>query len=374
MLKFVVLAFIAVTAASKSVQDLEAYNFEKFVADFGMKYAAQEFETRKSIFNAELARVKAHNARSVGWTEGINKFSAMSASEKKSFTGRSKNHASAQKNGLKFLQPLPKDLVMKSVSQLPDRVDWRDLSVVTPVKDQGYCGSCWAFASTAVIESHVALASGLVYDLSPEQMAMCAPNPNSCGGTGGCAGSTAELAFEYVSGSKGLAQEFQYPYTSYYGKDAACSAAYSSSPVATINGYVQLPENNYTALINAVAQVGPIAVSVDASSWSAYKGGIFNGCNQAKPDIDHAVVLVGYGEENGQKYWLIRNSWSPSWGEKGYIRLARFDADTDEANCGMDTTPQDGTACAGDDTPVKVCGTCGVLYDSAYPLNAKSLK
>jgi cathepsin L len=79
-------------------------------------------------------------------------------------------------------------------------------------------------------------------------------------------------------------------------------------------------------------------------------------------------VLVGYGEENGQKYWIVRNSWSPAWGEQGYIRLAR--SDDDESNCGVDTTPQDGTACAGDNTPVKVCGTCGVLYDSSYPLNA----
>jgi len=131
---------------------------------------------------------------------------------------------------------------------------------------------------------------------------------------------------------------------------------------------VQLPANNYTALMNAVATVGPVAVSVDASAWGAYSSGIFSGCNQASPDIDHAVVLMGYGEENGQKYWLIRNSWSPSWGERGYIRLAR--KDTEEEVCGLDVTPQDGTACAGDDEAVKVCGTCGVLYDSAYPLNA----
>ena len=92
--------------------------------------------------------------------------------------------------------------------------------IVSPVKDQGHCGSCWAFATTAVIESHVSKASGLMYDLSTEQMAMCAHNPLSCGGTGGFSGSTAELAFEYVAGSKGLVQEYQYPYTSYYGKDA----------------------------------------------------------------------------------------------------------------------------------------------------------
>jgi len=121
--------------------------------------------------------------------------------------------------------------------------------------------------------------------------------------------------------------------------------------------------------MNAVAQTGPIAVSVDASAWSAYHSGIFDGCNQKKPDIDHAVTLVGYGVDNGQSYWLIRNSWSASWGENGYIRLAR--SSSEEQKCGTDTTPCNGSACAGTcDTPVNVCGTCGVLYDSSYPTGA----
>lgn len=248
-----------------------------------------------------------------------------------------------------------------------------------------------AFASTAVIESHVAKATGLLFDLSVQQVshnlimfmisfntnfpyykiAMCSPNPNQCGGSGGCQGATAEIAFDYLTTSKGLFEEYQYSYQSYYGKDYNCTLPKLTKPVATINGYVKLPENNYTALMNAIATVGPVAISVDASSWSPYKGGIFNGCNQVNPDIDHAVVLVGYGEEEGQKYWLVRNSWSPSWGEKGYIRLARFDSE--EQVCGQDITPLDGSACNGDETPVKVCGTCGILYDTSYPLNAATL-
>ncbi len=239
------------------------------------------------------------------------------------------------------------------------------------MKDQGYCGSCWAFASTEVIESHVAIASGHLFDLSPEQIAMCAPNPDHCGGTGGCAGATAEIAFEYVSNSEGILQEYQYPYTSYYADEYKCQVNDLAAPVATINGYVQLPANNYTALMNAIAHVGPIAISVDASAWSPYHSGVFAGCNQANPDIDHAVVLVGYGEENGQKYWLVRNSWSPTWGEEGYIKVLR--QDTEEQICGTDTTPHDGTACDGQDEPQTVCGTCGVLFDTAYPLNAAAV-
>ena len=161
--------------------------------------------------------------------------------------------------------------------------------------------------------------------------ASCSPNPDSCGGTGGCGGATAEIAFDYVASSSGLDQEFQLPYLSYNGENYACPAI--SAPVATIGGYIKLPENNYTALMTAIATVGPIAVSVDASGWGAYEGGIYTYWNKEAPVINHAVVLVGYGEEGGQKYWTIRNSWSPSWGEAGYIRLAR--SDDDELNCGI---------------------------------------
>jgi cathepsin L len=241
------------------------------------------------------------------------------------------------------------------------------------VKDQGHCGSCWAFASTATVESHVALSTGLLFDLSVQQMAMCAPNVNECGGVGKCEGSTAELAFEYVTGSRGLYQEYQYGYESYYGKDYECALPGLSKPVATVNGYVKLAGNNYTELMNAVATVGPVAINVDASTWHAYESGVFNGCNQEVPDVNHVVVTVGYGvdADTKEKYWLVRNSWSPGYGEQGYIRLLR--TDEDDTNCGMDKTPQDGVECKGSTDPVKVCGTCGSIYDSSYPINASVL-
>jgi len=199
---------------------------------------------------------------------------------------------------------------------------------------------------------------------------MCTPNPLQCGGSGGCAGATAEIAYDYVK-SNPVYQEKDYPYTSGNGVNYPCKLPpYPAVPSATIDGYVQLPENNYTALINAIATIGPIAVSVDASRWSPYKSGVYNACNQAKPDIDHAVVLMGYGTDPTLgDYWLVRNSWASTWGEKGYIRVAR--TASEETRCGVDTTPQDGTACAGDNTPVNVCGTCGIPYDSCYPTGAR---
>lgn len=190
-------------------------------------------------------------------------------------------------------------------------------------------------------------------------------------GTGGCEGATSEIGMDYVAGSDGLFQEYQYSYSGYYGQDAECVIPTLTTPVATISGFAKLPENNYTALMDAVTTLGPIAISVDASTWHAYESGIYNGCNQEQPDINHAVVLVGYGEDNGEKYWTVRNSWSAAYGEAGYIRIHR--GDDEESNCGTDVTPQDGTACAGETEPVQVCGTCGILYDSAYPLGATTL-
>jgi len=121
--------------------------------------------------------------------------------------------------------------------------------------------------------------------------------------------------------------------------------------------------------VHAVATAGPVAVSVDASAWHKYESGVFNGCDyNANVDVNHAVILVGYGtdEANGD-FWLIRNSWGTGYGENGYIRLAR----EGEVQCGTDSTPLDGSACAYQDFPTKVCGQCAVLFDSSYPLNAR---
>lgn len=364
MFKFLTL-LVGIAAAAATDMTFEQYvnKFQK-----GYKVGSAEWQEHAKIFATEVARVNAHNARQgVSYTMGINKFSDMTIKERGSFFGHNKKMNKHNKSPHKRLMGVAGAAHHKPVSELPPSVDWRDAGIVTPVKDQGHCGSCWAFAATAVLESHVAKSGGLLFSLSPQQIASCAENPDSCGGTGGCEGATAEIAFDYAAASNGLYQEFQYAYNSYYGDDFECNEP--ANPVGGIEGYVTLAENNYTALMNAIATEGPIAVSVDAAAWSSYEGGVFDGCNQAQPDINHAVTLVGYGEcEIHGKYWLVRNSWSPAWGEEGYIKLKRDDGD--DENCGIDITPQDGTACAGDDEPVKVCGTCGVLYDSAYPTGA----
>lgn len=368
------LSISAAVAVAKGTWNSPDYSFEKYMGEYGLKFEGAELEERRGMFETELKRVRDHNNRGLSWTEGMNKFSVMTAKEKSQHFGRSKGMSAVQAKTQKHMKTVEGNLNIHPVSSLPDEVDWRKNGIISPVKDQGHCGSCWAFASTAVIESYVALNSGLLFELSPEQIAMCAPNPNHCGGTGGCEGSTAELAFEYLSDSDGIFEEFQYPYMSYDGTDYDCNTAkagFLSNPKGTINGYVHLPNNNYTALMNAVATAGPIAINVDASTWHAYEGGVFDGCNQANPDVNHVVVMVGYGEENGQKYWLVRNSWSPSYGEGGYIKLAR--SDDDDKNCGSDVTPQDGVACSDQVEPVTVCGTCGAIYDSSYPLLADAL-
>jgi len=367
MRTFLVTLAVALAAAKPTWRELHNYTFDNFLSEFKLDYkvGSPEYAQRKSIFQAELARVVAHNSAKTSWKETVNHMSAMTATEKTAFKGRHKNAAAAHQPVYQSTRNAY-DFTMRDVSALPTDVDWRSQGVVSAVKDQGYCGSCWAFAATATLESHVAINSGQLFDFSPQQIAACSPNPDQCGGSGNCKGATAEIAFDYVASSNGILEEFQYGYSEYFAVESACNINPSALPKAKITGYKQLSENNYEELMNAVAQVGPIAVSVDASAWGAYESGIFDGCNQAKPDIDHAVVLVGYGEDNGQKYWLIRNSWSASWGEAGYIRIARTDSEA--TRCGTDTTPCNGSACAGTcNTPVNVCGTCGVLYDSAYP-------
>ena len=359
-------------------------SFESFLSHHGLKYHSSELSMRRALFEASKRAVLEHNllfeqGRST-YKKGLNHMSALTAKEKKSLNGFSKTKQAAH-----LAQGLRKSSSTKPVTKgddLPASVDWRDVpNVLTAVKDQGHCGSCWAFAATATLESQVALKSGLLFDLSPEQLVNCAPNPEQCGGVGGCEGSTAELAYEYLSTSDGMYQSFQYPYYSYFGEDGEGNGvncrtqtfSESTSPKAFISGYVSEQNLSPDDLMNYLAHVGPVAVNVDASTWHDYEGGVFDGCSSAGgySDINHVVVAVGYGAEsiNGtdHNYWLIRNSWSPTFGEQGYIKLKR----TATTDCMVDATPADGVVCAaGENTvhPIKVCGECGVLYDIAYPI------
>ena len=258
---------------------------------------------------------------------------------------------------------------MKRMEDLPTELDWRTKGVVTPVKDQGHCGSCWAFSTTETLESHVAISTGLLFSLSPQQIASCTDNVNECGGVGGCMGGMPQVAFDSIANSQGgISQEFSYAYNSYYGEDYTCTdlAADSSTPtpVAEIDGYVQVDPNNQTAIMNAL-QVGPVSIVLDASTWSSYEGGVFDGCDPDAIELDHAVQLVGYGDSAEGKYWLVRNSWSPAWGEGGYIRLKRSDGD--DAQC--DTT-MNGGRCKGEPLRAQACGTCGIYYSPSYPTGA----
>lgn len=232
---------------------------------------------------------------------------------------------------------------------------------------------------------------------STQQIVACTPNPQHCGGSGGCQGATAELAMDYVA-KAGLvtAEDMQYT-AGYTGSNGNCPAEMQvkSAPQAAaqslrsaprqamalsdvtiqggggakfgMTGWQRLPENRAEPLLLALYEHGPVAVSVAAGDgWSMYSSGVMDACEK-EAVINHAVVLTGYGEEGPHKYWQIQNSWGPGWGEGGFVRMLRHDMKEENSFCGWDKSPEQGTACTGGPSKVWVCGSCGVLYDSVVP-------
>jgi cathepsin L len=337
-----------------------AMHFEDYVLRFNKNrgvVGSLEYTLHKTIYYLNVDKIEKHNANpKFGWKLAINKFTDMTESEIKAYKGYNKNLGYLKR------EMIPFNKINKSynLSALPESVDWRTKNVVSAVKDQGGCGSCWAFSATESIESAVALGSGQLLTLAPQQIVSCTKNPHHCGGTGGCSGATPQLAFAYIASAGGMTSEDNLPYQ---GSDGSCPAALPTL-VAGIKGFQQVDTNSYESLMDAVANHGPVSISVDANNWDSYESGIFDGCDQGSPDINHAVQLVGYGTENGKDFWIVRNSWGSGWGENGYIRLARLSS----PRCGTDTSPSDGSGCDGGPKSVKVCGTCGILYDNSYPV------
>lgn len=256
----------------------------------------------------------------------------------------------------------------KTRAELPDSVDWRDQGVVSDPKDQGGCGSCWAFAATETIESMAAINSptNQLVELSAQQMTSCAPNDLKCGGSGGCFGSVCQLGYNYIQ-LFGHVTEEDYP----YAQGGYCEYNLNKmQPVVGITGHETLPRNDQDAVMQHLAEVGPVSVALYASGWSFYSGGVYSGCDYDENIIiNHGVQLVGYGTDPSEgDYWIVRNSWGKNWGKDGYILLQR-DA---TAQCGTDSSPMDGVACQGGpgNDQQTVCGQCGILFDVSYPLGA----
>jgi len=255
--------------------------------------------------------------------------------------------------------------------ELASTADWRSLSSSSFLRDQGACGSCWAVAAAGALEMHAELKGSVPRKVSANQLVDCTPNPQNCGGTGGCKGATSELAFKYAA-QHGLADEEDYRYLDADGTTRACTAT-SLQPSVTVGSYRRLPTNKLLPLLKAVSTQGPVVVSVDADKWAMYSSGVFDSCSR-NATVDHAVVLVGYGHDKvAQKnYWMIRNSWGPRWGESGYIRIQRHNSDRGAAGyCGTDFDSKKGVGCDGDPAQIPVCGMCGILSDSSYPIDVK---
>jgi cathepsin L len=151
---------------------------------------------------------------------------------------------------------------------------------------------------------------------------------------------------------------------SYSGQNYPCNQTGRPS-VSTIASFVEVPSNDEQALVDAVA-INPVAITVDASAWGMYESGIFDSCNTSSPTLDHGVQLVGYDSDDGTDFWIVRNSWSPDWGEGGFINIFKGANSTDY--CGWDVNPKDGTGCDDGPDKVYVCGMCGILYDNVYPV------
>lgn len=195
----------------------------------------------------------------------------------------------------------------KPVDNTLGLVDWTG-KYTTPVKDQGYCGSCWAFSATEQIESDAMRVLGISTHLSPEQVTQCTT------GAYGCNGGWTEKAYNYVKSVKGLVSETTYPYTSYYGTTGSCKVD-TSKAVVGITGYTTV--NGESNMASYVQQHGPLSVCLDASSWNSYTGGIMSTCGKS---VDHCVQAVGV-DTGSTGYWKVRNSWGTKWGESGFIRL-----------------------------------------------------
>lgn len=311
-----------VLVASAPVQSSVEEAFEAFEARFGRSYGAAERETKLATFAMNFMYMQAENAKSHAYTLGINEFADLTQEEFASTHFGYRRPPTSSRRSL--------GMHKRSNRTLPDSVDWNEQGAVTPVKDQGQCGSCWAFSTTGALEGAWQIASGKLVSLSEQQLVDCGYQT----GNMACLGGSMDAGFLYEQGVD-ICGEDEYPYRA-EADECHASGCTAAIPQHAVVGYRDVIPYDEEALMDAVAQQ-PVSIAIDAeqTAFQMYKSGVLTA--SCGTTLNHGVLAVGYGEEAGEKYWLVKNSWGATWGLDGFIKLARGRGRAGE--CGINQRP-----------------------------------
>jgi C1A family cysteine protease len=315
----ILLGLIALSLAVRLDNEfLTKRKFDEFKAKFNKVYENPAEEAKRyNIFKQSLIRAEKSQKLNPRASFGITKFSDLTSEEfAASFLMpnlKDKLHLYAKPPVKNFSETSRPNA--RGCSPDPTNYDWNNCGVITPVYNQGQCGSCWAFSATETIESYFALDGGQLTQLSMEQIVDC----DTSGEDQGCNGGFPTGAYQYVESAGGLDTLSSYPYTAGEGESGSCQFS-QSNVAATVTNYQSIDGESGLYSQASSSSGGPVSVCVDASSWQDYSGGVLTQCGE---DVDHCVQLTGYANY-GQSgaYWIVRNSWGTDWGQNGYIWVA----------------------------------------------------
>ncbi|KAG6401994.1 hypothetical protein SASPL_138862 [Salvia splendens] len=309
--------------------------YERWRSHHTVSRSIHDKQKRYNVFKANAHYINDFNKMDKPYKLKLNKFADMTNHEFKSV------YAGSKVGHNRMFQGAPRanrSFMYEDVHDVPTSVDWRKKGAVTAVKDQGSCGSCWAFSTIVAVEGINYIKTKKLVSLSEQELVDCDIEENQ-----GCNGGLMEAAFDFIQKNGGLTTESIYPYTA---KDGQCDKKKANAPVVAIDGHENVPVNNEDALLKAVVNQ-PVSVAIEAGGpdFQFYSEGVYAG--ECGTDLDHGVAIVGYGTTlDGTKYWIVRNSWGADWGEKGYVRMQRGIA--------------------------KKHGRCGIAMEASYPIKKSS--